>query len=123
MSCRIEYQTIEESVLQAEVSGRSTLANAAWIARDIAREAGKAMRKRVLIDVRNLSDRVGTLATLATADGNMRRVEGYRVAMVDSEEYDRYYAFAELKARQFGCRLRRFSDRAAAAAWLKYSHD
>jgi hypothetical protein len=123
MSCRIEYQAGEEGVLLAAVSGRSTLADAAWIARNIAREAGKAMLKRVLIDVRNLADRVGTLATLAMADGNSGRVKGYRVAMVDNGEYDRYYVFAELEARQRGCRLRRFSDRAAAAAWLKYGYD
>jgi hypothetical protein len=123
MSCRIEYQAGEEGVLQAAVSGRSTLADAAWIARNIAREAGKSMLKRVLIDVRNLADRVGTLATLAMADGNSGRVKGYRVAMVDNGEYDRYYVFAELEARQRGCRLRRFSDRAAAAAWLKYGYD
>ena len=123
MGCRIEYEMKEEGVLQAEVSGRSTLSDAAWIARNIAREAGKAMLKRVLIDVRNLADRVGTLATLAMADGNSGRVRGYRVAVVDDGEYDRYYVFAELEARQRGCSLRRFSDRAAAAAWLKYGYD
>ena len=122
MSCRIDYDT-REGLLQAEVSGRSSLGDAAWIARNIAKEAGRSMLKRVLIDVRNLADRVGTLATLALADGSSGRVKGYRVAMVDSGEYDRYYVFAELEARQRGCRLRRFSDRAAAAAWLKHGYE
>jgi hypothetical protein len=121
MSCRIEYDVKEAGLLQAEVSGRSTLADAAWIARNIAEQAGRAMLKRVLIDVRNLADRVGTLATLGMADGHAGK--GYRVAMVDSGENDRYYVFAENEARQHGCRLRRFSDRRAATDWLKYGYD
>lgn len=122
MSCRIEYD-VKEGLLQAEVSGRSTMGDAAWVARNIAEQAGAWMLKRVLIDVRNLADRFGTLATLTMADGRSGRVRGYRVAMVDGGEFDSHYVFAEAEARQRGCSLRRFSNRAAAADWLKYGHD
>lgn len=122
MSCRIEYD-VREGLLEAQVSGRSTLADAAWVARNIAEQAGAWMLERVLIDVRDLADRVGTLATLSMADGHGGRVRGYRVAMVDSGANDQYYAFAESAARRRGCRLRRFSDRHAAADWLKYGAD
>lgn len=122
MGCRIDYE-VREGLLQAQVSGRSTLADAAWVARNIAEQAGAWMLERVLIDVRDLADRVGTLSTLAMADGSGGRVRGYRVAVVDSSAHDPYYAFAESAARRRGCRLRRFSDRHAAADWLKYGAD
>lgn len=122
MSCRIEYD-VREGLLEAQVSGRSTLADAAWVARNIAEQAGAWMLERVLIDVRDLADRVGTLATLSMADGHGGRVRGYRVAVVDSGANDQYYAFAESAARRRGCQLRRFSDRHAAADWLKHGAD
>jgi len=71
----------------------------------------------VLIDVRRLADRLGSLGLLAS--GAPRAASGYRVAMVDAAENDGYYAAHELAARARGCVLRCFSSVAEAARWLR----
>src|SRR3972149_2564238 len=69
MGCRIDYGN-REGVLRAVVSGKSSLAYAAWMARNIAEQAAGAAAECLLIDLRRLQDRVGTLrALLAEGDG------------------------------------------------------
>jgi len=67
----------------------------------------------VLIDVRRLSDRLGSLGALSRLPAGTQRV-----ALVDCEEFDRYYAQAELAAARAGAQMRRFGDAAAAMQWL-----
>ena len=74
--------------------------------------------RRVLIDLRRLADRFGTLGTLSMALGDPGEVRGYRVAIVDVAEHDGYYAVHEARARMRGYALRRFASAAEAQSWL-----
>ena len=117
------HYALRDGMLQAAVSGRtldragSTIAER--IAHDIAEEAGRGTVKRVLIDVRGLADRVGSLGALSMARCEPARVSGYRVAVVDAMENDRYYALHEMAALAHGYVLRCFSTVADAARWLR----
>ena len=73
----------------------------------------------VLIDVRGLSDRLGSLGALSMSRCDPRRVGGYRVAVVDAMEHDAYYALHEMAARAQGYVLRCFSSMAEAVRWLR----
>lgn len=97
-------------VLQAVVSGRTSFARA--IARDIGEQARASSARCVLVDLRRLEDRVGSLRALL-ADGDLPQ----RIAVVDPEN-DRHYVFAELAAAAKGSELRRFDTRAEALSWL-----
>lgn len=113
MGYRIEY-AVRGGTMQARVSGRSTLAHATRIARDIAEEAGRRAAKQLLIDVRGLVDRVGTLATLA-----LGTCGSARVALVDTSDNDRWHILSEGLARSRGYALRCFNDSASAIDWLQ----
>jgi hypothetical protein len=119
MGCRIHY-AVRDGMLQAVVSGRqATGVTARWIAHDIAEQAGRETVKRVLIDLRGLGDRLGSLGTLSLAGERSAAVRGYRVAVVDGACNDAYYALHEMTARARGCVLRCFSTVAEAAKWLR----
>ena len=113
MGYRIEY-AVRGATMQARVSGKSSLGHAARIARDIAEEAGRRAANQLLIDVRGLLDRVGTLGTLA-----LGACTSARVALVDTVENERYHILSEGMARSRGYALRCFYDRASAMAWLQ----
>src|SRR4051812_14836841 len=118
MGCRIHY-AVQDGMLRAVVSGRTSDRTAHWIARDIAEQAGKQTIKRVLIDLRGLGDRLGSLGALSMASGAGGAVRGYRVAVVDGAQNDAYYALHEMAARARGCVLRCFGSAADAARWLR----
>ena len=101
--------------MQARVSGKSSLAYAARIARDIAEEAAQRAAKKLLIDVRGLVDRVGTLGTLALGACS----SAPRVALVDTSDNERFHILSEGLARSRGYSLRCFHDRASAIDWLQ----
>ena len=113
MGYRIEY-AVRGRTMQARVSGRSTLSHATRIARDIAEEAARRAVRDLLIDVRGLLDRVGTLGTLA-----LEACGAARVALVDTSENERFHILSEGLARSRGYALRCFHDRASAMAWLQ----
>jgi hypothetical protein len=110
MGYRIEF-AVGGGVLRAIVSGKSRFLGA--IARDIGEQARQSAVRRVVIDLRSLQDRLGRLRALLGA-----RDIPERIAVIDAEENDRYYVFAELAAKGQGCTLRRFGDQAAALNWL-----
>ncbi|MEW6690666.1 MAG: hypothetical protein AB1452_16430 [Pseudomonadota bacterium] len=121
MGCLIQY-AVRDGMLRAVVSGRAAGQGreiAAWIARDIAREAGRETCNRVLIDVRGVADRLGSLGALAMASGEPGRVAGFRVAVVDAIENDPYYALHEMAARARGYVLRCFTSVTDAVRWLR----
>lgn len=120
MGCRINY-AIRDGMLRAEISGRTSGADAAWIARNIVEQAVQLMVNRLLIDVRRLHDRLGALGTLAMATADPDEVSGYRVAVVDVKEYDGYYAWHEATAKNHGYALRCFTSASEAANWLQYA--
>ena len=122
MGCRVEF-ALRDGMLRAVVSGKSSCADAAWIARNIVEQAGERIVKRVLIDVRRLAGRVGTLGTLSMANGDPGKVSGYRVAVVDVDENDPYYVFHEIAAGKRGYALRYFGNADAAADWLGRAED
>ena len=113
MGYRIEY-AVRGGTMQARVSGRSSLAHAARIARDIAEEAGRRAAKQLLIDVRGLVDRVGTLSTLLLGARGPDRV-----ALVDTIDNDRWHILSEGLARSRGYSVRCFNDPASAIDWLQ----
>ena len=108
MGYRIHYSRLD-GALTAVVSGKSTLAAAGCIARDIAAQASRDGAGRVLIDLRWLQDRVGTLRALLS-------LPALRVAVVDAGENDPYYVFSERHE------LKYFSSPGAALAWLRDPH-
>ena len=125
MGCLIHY-AVRDGMLQAVVRGK-TLGRgksdvAAWVAHDIAEQAGRATCNRVLIDVRGVGDRLGSLGKLALASSSgPGRVAsgGYRVAVVDALQNDAYYALHEMAAQARGVVLRCFTSVADAARWLR----
>ena len=120
MGYRIHY-AVRDGMLRAAVSGnalgRGSACYADWIARDIAVQAGHETVSRVLIDLRGLADRLGFLGSLSMVRGE--RPAGYRVAVVDTNENDAYYALHEVAALARGCVLRCFTSVADAARWLR----
>lgn len=110
MGYRIEF-AVGGGVLRAVVSGRCRFANS--IARDISEQARINSARHVLIDVRRLQDRLGRLRELL-AERNVPR----RIAVVDRDDNDRHYVFAELAATSKGCSLMRFDSHAEALSWL-----
>lgn len=108
-----------EDLLQAAVSGKAGELPVERIAQDISVEAGRGTVRRVLIDVRGLSDRLGSLGALAMVRCAPERMRGYRVAVVDGMENDAYYALHEMAARARGYVLRCFSSMAEALRWLR----
>jgi hypothetical protein len=112
-----------QAVVRGKTLGRGSAGVAQWVANDIAEQAGRATCNRVLIDVRGVADRLGSLGALAgvvqTASGEPGRVAGHRVAVVDALQNDAYYALHEMAAHARGCVLRCFSSVAEAARWLR----
>src|SRR5260221_503880 len=79
-------------------------------------QAARQSVRQLLIDVRSLLGRVGTLGTLLGPQGEMA---GCRVAVLDVSDNDPYYVFSENAARMRGRELRYFYDPAAALHWLR----
>ena len=118
MGYRIQYVGTG-GTLRAVVSGRSSAAHAASIARDIAEQASRQSARRVLIDIRGLDDRVGTLGALARVPAKVVR----KVAVVDIPAHDRYHVFAEQASRRSRSAVRCFDSATAAIGWLNGSSD
>ena len=114
MSYRIKY-AVNDGMLRAVVSGRASLGGAASIAQDISREASRQAVKKLIIDLRSLLDRVGTLGTLLAPEA----IAGRRVAVIDVSENDPHYVYSESAARVHGADLRYFYDPADALSWLR----
>src|SRR5215510_12361970 len=79
MGYRIQHSQIEDA-LSVVVTGKSTVAAAGCIARDIAALAAQTSAKRVLVDLRWLEDKVGMRAFL--------NLPSLRVAVLDIGEND-----------------------------------
>lgn len=105
MGYRIQYTEVE-GALSAVVSGKSSQAAAGCIARDIGAQAARRSIERVLVDLRWLEDRVGTLRALCS-------LPGVRVAVLDAELNDPYYLSSERTE------LRYFAHAGAAIRWLR----
>ena len=114
MGYRIDYAQ-REGKLKAVVSGKASLDYAKRIARDIVEQASSQAAKQLLIDVRRLMGRVGTLGALMLP---MTGVPDCRVAVLDVRENDPHYVFPEHAAQRRGSALRLFYDPAAALRWL-----
>lgn len=114
MGYRIEFAE-RAGTLKAVVSGRASLRYAKRIARDIAEQASRQAARHVLIDLRRLADRVGSLGALVLPAAE---VPDCRVAVLDLRENDPHYAFSEHAAFKRGQALRMFYDPAAALRWL-----
>jgi hypothetical protein len=116
----IEF-ALRAGTLQAVVTGKANDVFARFIARDIADEASRHAAKRLLIDVRRLRDRLGSLGTLARLPA--RGAKPRRIAVVDAKEFDTWYAFPELSVRKRGAQMRRFPDAGTALRWLSEPSD
>ena len=114
MGYRIDY--VERGgTLAAVVRGRNSFVHAVQIAQDIAEHAGRRAARRLLIDLRGLVNRVGSLSALLVAPATQVRC---KVAVIDVPHYDSYYAFPETAARARGGELRYFASRDDALDWL-----
>ena len=114
MGYRIDFVENGET-LAAVVRGRNSFTHAFAIAQDIAEHAVRRASRRLLIDMRGLVGRVGSLSALLMAPATQL---GCKVAVVDVPEYDAYYAFPEAAARARGVSLRYFASRDDALDWL-----
>jgi hypothetical protein len=103
-------------MMRATVTGKSSLRSAASIARDIAEQAASSAAKKLLIDVRSLADRVGTMGALLV--GACAPVRNCRVALLDTFQHERHYLFSELTARSRGFDVRAFDNHSDAVTWL-----
>jgi hypothetical protein len=115
MGYRIDFTGVG-GMMRATVSGKSSLRSAACIARDIAEQAAQRAAKKLLIDVRALADRVGTLGALLV--GTCAPGPDCRVALVDTAEHERYALFSEATARRRGYQVRAFDNHSDALSWL-----
>ncbi len=114
MGYRIDFVENGET-LAAVVRGRNSFAHAVAIAQDIAEHAVRRASRRLLIDLRGLVGRVGSLSALLVAPATQVRC---KVAVVDVPENDSHYAFPETAARALGGDLRYFASRDDALDWL-----
>ena len=114
MGYRIEFVEKGET-LAAVVRGQNSFAHAVDIAQDIAEHAVRRASRRLLIDLRGLVGRVGSLSALLVAPATQVRC---KVAVVDVPDYDSYYAFPENAARELGGDLRYFASQDDALDWL-----
>jgi hypothetical protein len=105
MAYRIQYTDLD-GALSAVVRGKSSLAAAGCIARDIAAHAARQSLERVLVDLRWLEDRVGALRAL-------RALPCLRVAVLDLGENDPRFTFSE------PAEMRSFAHAGAALRWLQ----
>ncbi len=112
MGYRIDYAVGRRTML-VRVSGR-TRTEALAIAREIRREAKRACIEHLVIDVRGLADRFGSLGTLVLAACRNRRV----AVVDDDEDHALYRPFSEFAARRRNSELRYFADAYAALAWV-----
>lgn len=119
MACRINY-VVRDGLLRAVVSGRATWRDALWLGRDIIEQSASQAAQRILIDVRNFTDRLGMLDLIALPEGNVPLARGCRIAVLDTQANDHHYARPEAEARRRGVQLRSFSSDAEAASWLRY---
>jgi len=103
MGYRIHY-SLQDDTLSAVVRGKSTLAAAGCIARDIAVEAAREAARRVLIDLRWLEDRIGMRALVT--------LPGLRVAVLDLGENGPHCVPERQELKYFG-------DAGSALRWLK----
>jgi hypothetical protein len=111
---RIEF--VEQGdTLAAVVHGRNSFAHAFQIAQDIAEHAVRRAARRLLVDMRGLVGRVGSLSALLVAPATQLQC---KVAVLDVPDYDAYYAFPEAAARARGANLRYFTSADDALAWL-----
>src|SRR5258707_280533 len=81
----------------------------------VAEHAVRRAARRLLIDLRGLVGRVGSLSALLVAPATQVRC---KVAVVDVPENDSHYAFPETAARALGGDLRYFASRDDALDWL-----
>lgn len=115
MGYRIDFgieQGTQGPILRAKIRGRSSR-DAARIGRDIAAQAKREAATQLLLDVRELADRLGALGTLVLAACNRRRA-----AVIDSGDHELYHPFSEFAAKRRGSEVRYFADAAAAIEWL-----
>ena len=118
MGYRIDF-AVRDDTLRAIVSGTaSSDYTASWIAEDIAAQAKREARKQLLVDVRRLGNRIGSLGMILIPSG-WRRESDYRVAVIDVKENDPHYVFLELAARGKGYELRYFDNATDALTWLE----
>jgi hypothetical protein len=115
MGYRIDFTGVG-GMMRATVSGKSSLRSAASIARDIAEQAAQRAAKKLLIDVRALADRVGTLSELLIE--TCAPVGDCRVALLDTFQHERYALFSESAARSRGYQVRAFDNHSDALSWL-----
>ncbi|HZQ72290.1 MAG TPA: hypothetical protein VFB08_05200 [Burkholderiales bacterium] len=118
MGYRIDF-AVRENLLRAVVSGKApTKAAAGSIGSDIAEGAKREARRELLVDLRRLGNRIGSLKSILLPRG-WRRVTDYRMAVLDTRENNPYYVFLEMAAKKRGYELRCFDNADDAQRWLQ----
>lgn len=118
MGYRIDF-AVRDDLLRAVVSGKAGSDDmAANIGLDIAEQAKREARKQLLIDMRRLGNRIGSLGKILLPSG-WRRDTDFRVAVIDIRQNDPHYVFLELAARRRGYELRCFEHVDEALKWLQ----
>ena len=112
----------EQDVLHVEATGTRNLEAVLAAAKEIMEACTKHGTSEVLIDVRKLEGRLGTLDAydLPTKYFPKLRDEGVltKAAIVDLKEFENSYRFLETVAANRGYNLRIFGDIDEAMKWL-----
>ncbi len=113
----------KDGILWATVTGTRSLEAILGISNDILGACAEKKVSKVLIDVRGLEGRLGTMEAYNIPDQYFPRIRDRSVithtALVDLKEFKHSYGFFENVAVNRGFNLRIFSDPAEAAEWLK----
>ena len=108
MGYRIDF-AVRDDLLRAVVSGKAGSDEMAEnIGLDIAEQAKREARTQLLIDMRRLGNRIGSLGKILLPSG-WRRQTDYRVAVIDLKQHDPHYVFPRLPFKVRRVRRRRRS--------------
>ena len=114
---------VEGSFLRVTATGTRSFQTVLAISQDILATCAEKDLKKVLIDVRSLEGRLGTIDAHVIVDKHFPKIRECgvinRCAVVDLKEFEHSYRFFETVAVNRGYRFRIFSGTDQAVPWLK----
>ena len=121
MSYNLTFEK-KDDVLWVTAAGTRSFEAVLAMSKDILAALAENKVKKVLIDVRALEGRLGTIDSYEIVDQHFRKIQDRSVithcAIVDLKEFEHSYRFFENLATNRGFTLRIFPDTDQALAWL-----
>lgn len=109
-----------DGTLRIDLSGTIATSGLRELLQDVVRITRSENAERILVDVRGLADEIGPVDTLNLIKEYPQDTASLlrRVAVLERPEQAYAHGFHETAAQNRGHRLRHFTDRAQAEAWL-----